>query len=206
MRCLLRLDGGSSSTVILLLRHAESEWNAESRWQGRGDPALSSRGRAAAVRAGTLLPTFPTVVASNLTRARETAEVIARGWGRAGLAWVTPLLAERNVGPWEGLTRDEIERRWPGYLGRGERPPGFESDESALRRLQEALGVLERDFRGSRVLCVTHGGLIHALEAWAGLPWARLENLAGRWVTLHDGVVALGEREGRAIAMPVSES
>ncbi len=192
--------------MILLLRHAESEWNAEGRWQGRGDPALSARGRAAAGRAGTLLPAAPTVVASNLTRARETAEVIARGWGSASLTWVTPLLAERSVGPWEGLTRDEIELRWPRHLERGERPPGFESDESALRRLQEALAVIERDFRGSRVLCVTHGGLIHALEAWAGLPWARLENLVGRWVTLHDGVIALGKREGRAAAMPVSES
>ncbi len=157
------------------------------------------------MRAGTLLPAFGAVVSSSLTRARETAQLIARGSGSAGVAWVTPLLAERSVGPWEGLTRDEIELRWPGYLGRHERPPGFESDESALRRLQAALAVLERDFHGSRVLCVTHGGLIHALEAWAGLPRARLENLAGRWVTLHDGVVTLGARDGRAAAMPVNE-
>ena len=199
------MDGGSFSTAILLLRHAESEWNAEGRWQGRADPGLSSRGRAAAERAGTLLPPFGAVVASNLTRARETAQAIARGSGCAGLAWVTPLLAERSVGPWEGLTRDEIELCWPGYLGRRARPPGFESDGSALRRLQAALGVLERDFRGSPVLCVTHGGLIHALEAWADLPRSRLENLAGRWVTLNDGAVTLGARDGRAAAMPVSD-
>ncbi|MDQ3719902.1 MAG: histidine phosphatase family protein [Actinomycetota bacterium] len=200
------MDGGSLSTVILLLRHAESEWNAEGRWQGRADPVLSSRGRAAAVRAGTLLPAFPTVVASNLTRARETARLIAGGdSGCADLAWVTPLLAERSVGAWEGLTRDEIELHWPGYLARQERPPGYESDESALRRLQTALEVLGRDFRGSRVLCVTHGGLIYALEAWAGLPRTRLANLAGRWVTLQDGVVALGARDGRALATSVSE-
>lgn len=191
-------SGSSISTLVLLLRHAESEWNVEGRWQGRADPPLSSQGRIAAMRAATLLPAFPAVVTSNLARARETAQLIANGSACAGLAWVTPLLAERNVGPWEGLTRDEIELRWPGYLACHQRPPGYESDESALRRLQAALGAIERDFRGSRVLCVTHGGLVHALEAWAGLPRTRLENLSGRWVTLHDGVVALGAREDRA--------
>lgn len=150
------------------------------------------------MRAATLLPAFSAVVASNLARARETAELIADGSASAGIAGTTPLLAERSVGPWEGLTRDEIELRWPGYLACHQRPPGYESDESALRRLRAALGAIERDFRGSRVLCVTHGGLIHALEAWAGLPRTRLENLAGRWVNLHDGAVALGAREDGA--------
>ena len=191
-------DGGSSSTDILLLRHAESEWNVERRWQGRADPPLSSAGRAAALRAGTLLPRFPTVVSSDLTRALDTALLIARASTADDLAWVTPLLAERTVGPWQGLTRAQIELRWPGYLGSSERPDGFERDDSVLSRLWEALGVLERDFRGGRVLCITHGGLIHALESWAGLPRAPLHNLAGRWVALHDGVVALGAREGRA--------
>jgi hypothetical protein len=46
---------------------------------------------------------------------------------------------------------------------------------------------------------VTHGGLIHALETWAGLPRTRLENLAGRWVAVHDGTIALGSRELRAL-------
>ena len=190
-------DGGSSSTDILLLRHAESEWNQEGRWQGRADPALSAEGRAAAVRAGGLLSPFPTIVSSDLARARDTARLIAGASTGNRLAWVTPLLAERTVGPWQGLTRVQIELRWPGYLARGERPPGFEEDDSVLGRLRAALAVLERDFREDRVLCVTHGGLIHALECWAGLPRTPLQNLAGRWVSLHAGVVALGEREGR---------
>jgi len=188
-------ERGSSSTDILLLRHAESEWNVEGRWQGRADPPLSARGRAAALRAGALLPPFPTIVSSELARARDTARLVAGASAGTGLAWVTPLLAERTVGPWEGLTREQIELRWPGYLAHGERPPGFEQDDSVLGRLRTALAVLERDFRDDRVLCVTHGGLIHALESWAGLPRTRLRNLAGRWVSLRDGVVALGARE-----------
>jgi len=114
------------------------------------------------------------------------------------LAWTTPLLAERTVGPWEGLTRDQIDARWPGYLARQERPAGFEADDSVLRRLRAALGVLERDFRGNRILCVTHGGLIHALESWAGLPRTRLGNLAGRWVAVDEGAMTVGAREHRA--------
>lgn len=189
-------------TDVLLLRHAESAWNADGRWQGRADPALSSVGRAAALRAGTLLPRFPTVVASDLIRARETARLITGSWNGARVAWVTPLLAERTVGPWEGLTREQIEASWPGYLARHERPPGFESDDSVLRRLRAALAVLERDFSGERVLCVTHGGLIHALEAWAGVPRTRLANLAGLWVAVDDGAITVGSREPRA-APPV---
>jgi probable phosphoglycerate mutase len=185
-------------TRVLLLRHAESAWNAEGRWQGRADPALSPAGRAAALRAGTRLPSFRSIACSDLERARETARLIARSWTGACLAWVTPLLQERTVGPWEGLTREQIESRWPGYLADGRRPEGFESDDSVLRRLRDALAALERRFPGGRVLCVTHGGLVHALESWAGLPRTRLENLAGRWVTVQDSAVALGARQGPA--------
>jgi broad specificity phosphatase PhoE len=190
-------SGGAQSTEVLLLRHAESEWNAEHRWQGKADPALSARGRTDALRAGTRLPPFEAIVSSDLARALETARLIARAKPGTELAWVTPLLQERAVGPWQGLTRAQIEQRWPGYLARHERPTGYEPDERVLRRLRVVLGVLERDFEGQRVLCVTHGGVIHALEAWAGLPRTRLENLAGRWIALGDGVV-LGERQARA--------
>ena len=194
-----RLASGSSPTDILLLRHAQSAWNVEGRWQGRADPGLSSGGHAAAVRAGTLLSPFPAVVSSDLTRARETARLITQAWTCRPVGWVTPLLQERNVGPWQGLTRRQIELRCPGYLARRQCPAVFESDQSALRRLRAALDILHRDFTGQRVLCVTHGGLIHALEAWAEIPRTPLENLAGRWVALRDGVVALGERDSRAM-------
>jgi broad specificity phosphatase PhoE len=190
--------GGNRSTDVLILRHAESDWNAQGRWQGHADPPLSSQGRAAAVRAGTALPTFPAVVSSDLARARETARLIACASSCAGLAWVTPLLRERTVGPWEGLTREQIELRWPGYLARHERPSGYEPDDSLVRRLKAALAVLERDFPGQRVLCVTHGGLIHALESWVGLPRRPLGNLGGRWVALRGGELSLGPREDRA--------
>ena len=191
--------GGHPGTRVLLLRHAQSAWNAEGRWQGRANPALSASGRAAAERAGTVLPPFSSIVSSDLARARDTARLIAQTWADASLAWVTPLLQERTVGPWEGLTREQIEISWPGYLARHERPAGFESDDSVLRRLRRALVAVDRDIAGERVLCVTHGGLIHALETWAGLPRTRLENLAGRWVAVHDGTIALGSRELRAL-------
>ncbi len=195
-------SSGSPSTDVLLLRHAESAWNVEGRWQGRADPALSPTGRAAAARAGALLPPFSFVVSSDLVRARETARLVVQTWTGARLAWVTPLLAERTVGPWQGLTRAEIEERWPGYLARQARPAGFEADESVLQRLRSALALIERDCPGGRVLCITHGGVIHAVETWAGLSRARLGNLGGRWVVLRDGAVTLGPREERAARSP----
>ncbi len=192
-------SAGSPSTDVLLLRHAESVWNMEGRWQGRADPALSAFGRAAATRAGRRLAPLPLVVSSNLVRARETARLIIRTWTHTRLAWVTPALAERAVGPWQGLTGAQIEARWPGYLARHARPDGFEADESVLQRLRSALAIIERDCGGGQVLCVTHGGLIHALESWAGLPRVRLGNLSGRWVVLRDGAITLGTREERAV-------
>ncbi len=190
---------GQPGTHVLLLRHAQSAWNAEGRWQGQADPELSPSGRAAAVRAGTILTPIRSIVASDLVRARDTARLISQTWTDASVAWLTPLLRERTVGPWEGLTREQIEASWPGYLDRRERPPGFENDDSVLRRLRRALALVEREVAGERVLCVTHGGLIHALETWAGLPRTRLENLGGRWVAVHGGTLVLGPRELRAV-------
>ena len=68
-------------TRLLLLRHAESEWNAQGRWQGQADTPLTERGRRHAAEAGPLLATFEMLVSSDLRRARQSAEIIAAGAG-----------------------------------------------------------------------------------------------------------------------------
>ncbi|RIL05071.1 MAG: histidine phosphatase family protein, partial [Proteobacteria bacterium] len=72
-------------SAVWLIRHAESEWNALGRWQGQADPALSLRGReqARALADALAKEDFETLVASDLRRARETAEAIARAAGLA---------------------------------------------------------------------------------------------------------------------------
>ena len=182
-------------TRLLLLRHAESEWNALGRWQGQADTPLTERGRRHAAQAGPLLATFEMLVSSDLRRARQSAEIIAAG---AGIETITtePRLRERYAGPWQGLTRDEIERDWPGYLGSGRRPDDYETDERMAPRVEAALRDLavQADRQGTpEVLVITHGGVIHNLTVRAGLTMAPMPNLSGRWVTVSGGAVTVGE-------------
>lgn len=127
------------SGFVLLVRHAESIWNATGRWQGRADPPLSATGEAQAhsAAASARLDDVVAVWTSPLTRARRTAELLAaaRGWE----VRADDRLVERDAGEWSGLTRDEIEKGWPGYLAEGLRPPGFEADASLLARAWAAL-------------------------------------------------------------------
>ena len=180
---------------LLLLRHAESEWNAQGRWQGQADTPLTERGRRHAAEAGPLLAAFEMLVCSDLCRARQSGEIIATGAG-IDVIDVEPRLRERNAGPWQGLTRDEIERDWPGYLGSGRRPADYESDEQLAARADAALRdiALLADRRGTaEVLVITHGGVIHSLTVRAGLKMVPMPNLSGRWVTVDGGAVLVGE-------------
>ena len=181
-------------TRLLLLRHAESEWNAQGRWQGQADTPLTERGMRHAGEAGPLLAAFEMLVCSDLCRARQSAEIIAEGAG-IGVIDIEPRLRERNAGPWQGLTREEIERDWPGYLAGGRRPADYEPDEQLTVRVDAALAdiALLADRRGtSEVLVITHGGVIHSLTVRAGLTMARMPNLSGLWVTVAQGAVEVG--------------
>lgn len=180
---------------LLLLRHAESEWNAQGRWQGQADIPLTERGERHAAQAGGLLAGFEMLVCSDLQRARQSAEIIADGAGIAAIV-IEPRLRERNAGPWQGLTRAEIERDWPGYLRSGRRPADYETDEQLARRADGALrdiGKLADRNGTTEVLVITHGGLISSLTVRAGLTMVHMPNLSGRWVTVANGAVEVGE-------------
>jgi len=178
---------------LLLARHGQSVWNAAGRWQGQADPPLSDLGlaqaRAAALEAGS----FDAIVASDLERARHTATIISEATG-VGPVLIDPRLRERHAGEYEGLTRDEIEERFPGQLEAQVFPPGWEPSHQLLERATEALDEILNHTGGSGdVLTVTHGGVIYALEGHLGLSHARIDNLCGRWLH-HDGRWRLGER------------
>ena len=172
---------------LLLVRHGQSVWNAESRWQGQADPPLSDRGEEQARDAAKRLDGmgFTTVVASDLQRARRTAEILA---GALSLdVRVEPDLREIDVGDWTGLTRAEIEARWPGELadwaeGRAESPLGGETRAHLAERAQRAMTRLAAEASpGERLLLVSHGALIRNLDRILGLPPETMPNLAGRW-------------------------
>jgi broad specificity phosphatase PhoE len=136
---------------------------------------------------------FDVVAASDLERARHTAEIIADGNG-VGPVLVDPDLRERHAGAWEGLTKPEIEREYPGFLDDGRRPDGYEDDESVSARAVGALARIAAITGDGEALVVVHAGVIYAVEGLAGVPFERIPNLGGRWIDLSPSGIVAGER------------
>jgi probable phosphoglycerate mutase len=172
-----------AGTRLLLIRHGESTWNAEGRWQGQSDPPLSERGRIQARVLALALAEEPIaqVVSSDLARARETATILAEHLALE--VEIESRLRELDVGAWSGLGHPEIGRRFGEDLARfrsgddSVRPGGGESRSEVRVRARHALADLEERHAGSQVAVVTHGGLI-----WSLAPGMRLAN-AGFWRT-----------------------
>jgi probable phosphoglycerate mutase len=158
-------------TEVILIRHGLTAWNRERRFQGSIDIPLEPEGHAeaqqAAVRVGELAASRPVdaIYCSALTRARQTAEPIARALGLP--LTVEPGLGERHYGAFEGLTPVELERDWADEYRRWrEREPDFglpgggESLRSFYDRVNRALESLAARHPGQRVVAVTHGGVL----------------------------------------------
>lgn len=179
---------------LLLARHGQSEWNAAGRWQGQADPPLSDLGRAQARAAARQAGAFDAVFASDLERALHTATIIS-GAIAVGPVIVDPRLRERDAGEFSGLTRDEIEQRWPGAIEARRWPAGWEPDDVLLARVVDALdAILDHTGGAGDVLAVAHGGVIYNIEGHLGWHHERIRNLGGRWLH-HDGSAwRLGER------------
>ena len=179
-------------TRLLVVRHGQSEWNATGRWQGHADIALDRTGELQAAEAAEVLGIFDAVWASDLARAHRTAQIIAMMTG-VGPVRTDPRLRETDVGPWEGLTRHEVEREWPGFLAERRRPEGFEAYEDAAARLIEALLEIAADHPGGEVLVVSHGGVIRAARRALGADAPHLPNLSGSWFETRAGRLVAGE-------------
>jgi broad specificity phosphatase PhoE len=191
---------GGGVTAILLVRHGESEWNAAGRWQGWADIPLSATGRLQAAEAAARLASLgiTCVVASDLGRTIETASIIAGILDIEGVH-SEPGLREFNVGDWSGLTRPEIESRWPGQLARwaaGElaQTPGGEHRSHFLERIKAGVVNVAACHPDDTVLAISHGGVIGALQRALGDDGdkERIGNLMGRWVEVEGQSITLG--------------
>ncbi|MDZ8202495.1 histidine phosphatase family protein [Microbacterium sp. SSW1-59] len=159
-------------TSLFLVRHGETDWNRQRRIQGSTDIPLNDAGRAqaaeAAERLGELIAPGSTVAvaASDLGRARETAQIIADTLA-AGPVGVYPALRERAYGEAEGLRPEEFSDRW-GSWDRAE-VPGAESwpdvRARALRGLRSAVADARRRTSpaSGALVVVSHGALIREL-------------------------------------------
>ena len=164
------------ATTIVLVRHGETDWNRERRFQGHADVPLNEEGRRQVRELAEALAgeSFARAYSSPLRRAAESAEILA---SRLALE-VRPsdALKEVDVGSWSGLTVAEVEARFPaGYRRWIEwRASGWEDGESydeLAQRVVAGLHELARAHPGGNVLAVTHGGPIRsAMAAALGLP------------------------------------
>lgn len=164
-------------TTLLLVRHGETDWNRDGRWQGHSDTHLNDVGREQASRLASELDGVDVVYSSDLARARETAEILA---ARLELpVHVDPRLRERSFGSWEGRTGPEIEAAFAGAHARwlaGEGPGADDAEPFAdfAARVQAFLAEVVERHPDETVLVVSHGGSIRVIHALAqGLDYVR---------------------------------
>jgi broad specificity phosphatase PhoE len=195
-------------TDLLVVRHGQSEWNAIGRWQGHADPALSELGRRQAAVAAGSIGAIDGIISSDLLRAAETAAIIAQQLG-VGPVMIDERLRERDVGEWTGLTRTEIDKRWPGWIDDLRRPEGFEDVDSVLLRVVEAFTAMREESPGGSLLVVTHGGVIRSLARSYGLDDIPVANLAGITMRISESGQTISERiallDGQAVTVTQNE-
>jgi alpha-ribazole phosphatase/probable phosphoglycerate mutase len=156
----------SASTTLLLVRHGRTAWNEEARFQGQADPSLDAVGRAQSEQVARRLAAAgaDALYVSDLQRAHGSAEIIGR---RLGLeVHASAALRELSYGAWQGLTRQEIEARfpesWRQWLAQPEahRPEEGEAMDEMTARVVRRLERLLAQHRSGRVVVVSHGGPI----------------------------------------------
>jgi broad specificity phosphatase PhoE len=187
-----------SSSIVYLIRHGETDWNRDGRWQGHRDVPLSVAGRAQAKRLAHRLsksePRFDSLFSSDLSRALETARILGGALGLRPTA--TPELREINLGTWAGKTREEIALAFPGEwlrMQRNEDIPrgGGETFSAFQRRILEWLNRATKDQERRTICAVTHGGCIRAvLLHTLGLTWAERDRIP----SIDNGSITIVER------------
>ena len=155
---------------IYLVRHGETTWNREGRWQGHTDIPLSDHGIGQVERLRDRLASevIDAIWSSDLKRASETAKIIAAPHGIT--VHTTGRLRETRLGDWEGLTNPEIETRGDGEILRSMargiqelRPPNSESLQDMYDRMNSVLAEIKSEHTDGQVIIVGHGGSLCAL-------------------------------------------
>ncbi len=190
----------ATATRLCLVRHGETDWNAERRLQGHVDIPLNARGlaQAASTARGLGEARFAAVYCSDLARARQTADAILEG--RDTRTTLQPELRERHFGIFQGRTYDEAAAALPDDFRRfrsGEAdyafPGGGESLATFARRVEAALTAIAQRHAGEDVLVVTHGGVLDIAHRLAtGKPLAAVRdfvipNAALNWLEHGEG-------------------
>lgn len=160
-----------------LVRHGTTDWNATGRLQGQNDIPLNETGKRQAMLLGSRLKleSWDMLVSSDLSRARMTAELIAKQIGISSVA-TDPRLRERTHGRLDGTTLEERIAKWgPEWKTMDH---GVESDEMLFDRGMASFSELAGEHMGKRILVVTHGAFIGVLlnRMLRSMPEGSLQN------------------------------
>lgn len=160
-------------TRIFLVRHGETNWNTQGRFQGQSDTPLNETGQRQATALANYLKekTLQAIYTSDLRRARDTARVI----GTFHKLEVKPYshLREMNFGSWEGLVTTEIQEKFPEKLADWQKnimttaPPGGENLEQLVARVQTAYRDIIHNNPEGDILLVAHGGVLQVFLCFA---------------------------------------
>ncbi|NUW30523.1 histidine phosphatase family protein [Nonomuraea sp. SMC257] len=180
------------SKRIVCLRHGQTLWNVEHRFQGHSDIPLDETGQAQATRAASLLASLrpSMIVSSDLQRANDTALALGRLVGLD--VAVDKDFRERGGGQWEGLTRDEIAARWPQEYVAWEAPDGEPVTDVAARVAAAMRRWAARLDDDGLLVIASHGAALRlGICELLGLPeelWPALGGLGNcSWSVLQEG-------------------
>lgn len=156
-------------TAVYLIRHPQTTWNVESRYQGRLDAPLSPQGRREARLLAAALKNhrFDAIYTSPLQRAQALASEVAEASGSP--VEVDERLTEIAMGPWEGLYRQEIEDAYPELYSRwytdpeSVRFPGAESLEDVMSRTCSSMADIFAGHPAAHIAVVSHSAVIRVL-------------------------------------------
>lgn len=159
----------SIDTHLIAIRHGETEWNSEGRFQGHLNSVLNEEGasQAQALAERMMTERFDLLLSSDLGRALQTASAVAMRTGHEIL--VEPRLRERRMGIFQGLTPDEVQARYPEEYARFKSHdpdyviPGGESMSQLYQRSVACFTDLAERYAGLTVAAVSHGGVLAML-------------------------------------------
>jgi broad specificity phosphatase PhoE len=173
-------------TKLILIRHGETDWNVDGRWQGQADVPLNAHGRQQAMQIAKTLASkdISAIYSSDLGRAVETAETLAR-FKRLSVH-IDRRLREIHQGDWQGLLVTEIKARYAGLFDERMNnpleiaPPGGETVSQLKERILLAINEIIQEYPHETVAVVSHGFALALLrthlnqlpieQVWTSLP------------------------------------
>jgi probable phosphoglycerate mutase len=158
----------NNTTRLIVIRHGETEWNIQNRFQGHLDSKLTPPGikQAEAIADALKGESYDMIYSSDLERARQTAEIIASRLNMKVHAEKD--LREINLGVMQGLKKDEFITKYPEVISKYHANPdyvipGGESKLQLYKRVTGILGKIIKKHKGHSILLIAHGGVLDCI-------------------------------------------